>query len=82
MYRGRYWGFANDFFAQFSKDCRPAQEFVLLIVEKHNGFSLNSLCGILMKNGKTKKTLFTYPHEHQQGIVILSAVSRLFVPNM
>ena len=44
MYRERYRGFANDFFAQFSKDCRPAQEFVLLIIEKHNGFILFYLC--------------------------------------
>ena len=49
MYRGRYWGFANDFFAQFSKDCRLAQKFVLLIVEKHNGMSFNSLCGARVK---------------------------------
>ena len=44
MYRGRYWGFANDFFAQFSKVCRLTQEFVLLIIEKHNGFILFYLC--------------------------------------
>ena len=49
MYRGRYWGFANDFFAQFSKDCRLAQKFVLLIVEKHNGMSLNFPCGTRVK---------------------------------
>jgi hypothetical protein len=65
MYRVRCRWFANDFFAQFSKDCRPAQEFVLLIIEKHNGFILFYLCvdheDLARRTDEKKSTLSDAP---------------------
>ena len=47
--RERCWGFDNLVFEICNNFCWLAQETVLLIVEKHNGFIFNFLCGARVK---------------------------------